>query len=745
MMAANVMPGPARNARAGLMALFVGLLLGCAAVRAAETPGHTPAEPRFALVIGNSGYSGAPLANAANDAQAVAKVLQRAGFEVDLKLNANQRQMQDAIASLGRRLNKDGVGLFYFAGHGVQIRGRNYLVPVGAEIRREADVPTFAVDVQQMLDRMGGARNRTNVVILDACRDNPFAGNGKAGAGGLSQLDAPTGSLIAFATAPGAVASDGKGANGLYTQHLLANIERPGTPIEEVFKRVRLGVRLDSNGGQIPWESTSLEADFSFFPDSAGRRTALAPTLPPPPGIELIAHAELGYDLLRRGKLDAAESEFRGLAGNAHPDVSLMGREGLAEVMLTRGNVLAAIAEANDIIAKSPGRSAAYLIRGRALAASGNAQEGGAAIQLAAGPQTNADFGWQKSSALVAAGNQQRKADPAAAAKTYEKAVRENPKSVEALSNLAVALNESGDARRSGEVLEKALTLDPNDAMTVALLRQVRESLAERDDRARQAAIDDSVKELSARFRSPAGKAGAAAVDDWTSPVLALTVLPFQDNTLASLTGRIGMEGLLQQALIQELQARGLPIVERRLLDKVMAEVRLGSSELVDQDTQIRLGKVFAARLMISGAMNNDGNTVSVGMRAIDTETTRLALVRSERAAEPLKVDALAKSMADAVARTVKEKYPLKGRVVAMDGPRAILNLGRKHGVMAGQSFNVLSRGEPIESNGRVLGYKDTRVARLTVTEVDDLLSYAKVDESSAAIEKQQRVIVRSE
>lgn len=726
--------------RTAAVAWFLGLCLACAAAIAAETP----PEPRFALVIGNAGYSGAPLANAANDAQAVAKVLQRAGFDVDLKLNASQKQMQDAIANLGRRLNKDGVGLFYFAGHGVQIRGRNYLVPVGAEIRREADVPTFAVDVQQMLDRMGSARNRMNVVILDACRDNPFAGSGKAGAGGLSQLDAPTGSLIAFATAPGAVASDGKGANGLYTQHLLANIERPGTPIEEVFKRVRLGVRLDSNGGQIPWESTSLEAEFSFFPDSAGRRNPMAPSLPPPPGIELIARAELGYDLLRRGKLDAAESEFRSLVSNKHPDVALMGREGLAEVLLGRGNVLAAIAEANDIISKAPGRSAAYLIRGRALAASGNVQEGNAAIQMAAGSKTDADFGWQKSTALVAAGNQQRKADPAAAAKTYEKAVRENPKSVEALSNLAVALNESGDAKRSSAVLEKALALDPNDAMTVALLRQVRESLAERDDRARQAYIDDTVKELSARFRSPAGKA-AAAVDDWTSPVLALTVLPFQDNTLAALTGRIGMEGLLQQAVIQELQARGLPIVERRLLDKVMAEIKLGSSELADQDTQIRLGKVFAARLMISGALNSDGNTVSVGVRAIDTETTRLALVRSERAGEPLKVDALAATIADAVARTVKEKYPLKGRVVALDGPRAILNLGRKHGVTAGQSFNVLSRGEPIESNGRVLGYKESKVARLTVTEVDDLLSYAKVEESTAAIEKQQRVVVRSE
>ena len=255
-----------RRALAMLCCLWMSLSLGGGSY-AADT-----AEPRFALVIGNAGYAGAPLVNAANDAAAVAKVLERAGFNVELKLNANQRQMQDAITNLGRRLSREGIGLFYYAGHGVQIRGRNYLLPVGAEIRREADVPTLGVDVQQLLDRMGSARNRMNVVILDACRDNPFVSDGKAGSGGLSQLDAPTGSLIAFATSPGSVASDGKGTNGLYTQHLLANIERPGTSIEEVFKRVRLGVRLDSSGRQIPWESTSLEAEFSFFPDMVGGR-----------------------------------------------------------------------------------------------------------------------------------------------------------------------------------------------------------------------------------------------------------------------------------------------------------------------------------------------------------------------------------------------------------------------------------------------------------------------------------------
>jgi uncharacterized caspase-like protein len=211
---------------------------------------------------------------------------------VDLRLDATQRQLNEAIRAFGDRLKGGGAGLFYFAGHGVQIKGRNFLLPVGEDIRREDEVPFRAIDVQMVLDKMESAKNRVNVVILDACRDNPFARASRSAGGGLGSMDAPIGSLVAFATAPGSVASDGQGANGLYTQHLLANIEKPGLPIEEVFKRVRLGVRLDSNGRQGPWENTSLEGDFFFVPPAAAARPATA-TLPPPPALEHIARGLL--------------------------------------------------------------------------------------------------------------------------------------------------------------------------------------------------------------------------------------------------------------------------------------------------------------------------------------------------------------------------------------------------------------------------------------------------------------------
>ena len=222
--------------------------------------------PRSALVIGNSSYKGSPLRNPANDAAALGDNLKKMGFSVISQLDASKAPMEDAIRSYGEQLaSSKGVGLFYFAGHGLQVNWRNFLVPVDASLGKVDDIPRETVDLSALLGRIGQAGNPMNIVILDACRDNPFGGNLKSGKG-LSQMDAPIGTLLAYATAPGNVASDGSGENGLYTENLLREINAPEAKIEDVFKRVRLAVRRASNGRQIPWESTSLEDDFYFIP-----------------------------------------------------------------------------------------------------------------------------------------------------------------------------------------------------------------------------------------------------------------------------------------------------------------------------------------------------------------------------------------------------------------------------------------------------------------------------------------------
>jgi uncharacterized caspase-like protein len=250
------------------------LLLSCVAAlaaaqdRALQIAPVKPApagERRVALVIGNSAYKSSPLRNPVRDARAISRALAETGFKVTVLENASETGMRRAIRAFGDELAAGGVGLFYYAGHGMQVRGRNYLVPVNADIEREDEVEDQAVDANLVLSKMDSAKNSLNLMILDACRNNPFARAFRSAAQGLAQMDAPSGTLVAFATAPGSVASDGEGDNGLYTKHLLANITRPGLPIEQLFKEVRIGVGRETGDRQVPWESSSLKGNFFFI------------------------------------------------------------------------------------------------------------------------------------------------------------------------------------------------------------------------------------------------------------------------------------------------------------------------------------------------------------------------------------------------------------------------------------------------------------------------------------------------
>ena len=240
---------------------------------AAQSQSPLDALPRIGLVIGNTRYIEAPLKNPANDAKAIAGALQQLGFEVNLKLDAERNEMIEAIRGFGGQLAKQKcVGLFYYAGHGAQLAWRNYLIPVDAAVEKLEDMRYRTVELNALLQGLISARNPMNIIILDACRDNPFGKKVPTEARGLSQFDAPPGSLLAYATSPGNTAADGEGENGLYTENLLREIKVPETKIEDVFKRVRLAVRRKSAGRQIPWESTSLEEDFYFHPPKQARK-----------------------------------------------------------------------------------------------------------------------------------------------------------------------------------------------------------------------------------------------------------------------------------------------------------------------------------------------------------------------------------------------------------------------------------------------------------------------------------------
>jgi hypothetical protein len=220
---------------------------------------------RVALVIGNAKYASSPLKNPVNDADAMTQALRGAGFDVIEACDLTLEGMKRSVDTFGKKLlEKKGAGLFYYAGHGLQVKGRNYLVPVDAKILNEEDVEYEAMDTGRVLAKMEAARNPMNIVILDACRDNPFARSYRSSSQGLAHMDAPTGTIIAYATSPGSVAADGSGGNGLYTSELVKFMAVPGLKLEDMFKKVRVNVSRASGSRQTPWESSSLVGDFYF-------------------------------------------------------------------------------------------------------------------------------------------------------------------------------------------------------------------------------------------------------------------------------------------------------------------------------------------------------------------------------------------------------------------------------------------------------------------------------------------------
>ncbi|MDW7692552.1 caspase family protein [Flammeovirgaceae bacterium SG7u.111] len=226
-----------------------------------------PPQKRLALVVGNSNYTnGGSLRNPLNDARSIKASLEQLGFTVLKAEDCTQSSMKRAIDEFGAKLQGYDIGLFFYAGHGIQVNGNNYLVPINAKLETANDVEYDCVRADRVLAKMESAGAKTNIVILDACRDNPFERSWQRSAKGtgLAFMNAPSGSIIAYATAPGNTASDGYGANGLYTESLLEEMKNPNLTILQMFQRVRAKVVEKSNGKQTPWESTSLTGDFFF-------------------------------------------------------------------------------------------------------------------------------------------------------------------------------------------------------------------------------------------------------------------------------------------------------------------------------------------------------------------------------------------------------------------------------------------------------------------------------------------------
>lgn len=267
------------------------LASGLLALTQLMTPTDAAAEARLALVIGQSAYRTVPeLPNAANDAKGMTELLGNAGFTVTTAANLAQNEMRAAISDFAGKVSASGsdtVALVFYAGHGLQIDGENYLVPVDLDPKREADIPLQGVRLNDLLNTLGALPTKARIFMLDACRNNPFPALSGAGHG-LAIVDTKAGapgSFISYSTSPGAEAEDGSGIDSPYTTAALTVAKQPNLPIEEVFKRIRVAVAQSTDGRQIPWESSSLTTDFKFFGGESSNQQ------PPLPGASSMALA----------------------------------------------------------------------------------------------------------------------------------------------------------------------------------------------------------------------------------------------------------------------------------------------------------------------------------------------------------------------------------------------------------------------------------------------------------------------
>ncbi|MBF0188675.1 MAG: tetratricopeptide repeat protein [Magnetococcales bacterium] len=439
--------------------------------------------------------------------------------------------------------------------------------------------------------------------------------------------------------------------------------------------------------------------------------------------------AGVGYAHLKAGRVTEAEKHFSGMVQHENPEVVIRGREGLAEVMRRQGRAEEAVRMAEIVLKDAPHRAPAQLAKGQALFDMGKKAEAEATLKKAVQGESSSDFAWQKSEAGLALGNlQMASGKPQIALKSFQSATQVNPFFTKALSNQGAALTKMGEPEKAMEVLQKLKKVDPTDTLVHGLMRQAQASMAQKKDLEHQKYIDGMVKDLTERFKKQKRQ---KREDDWTSPIGAISVLGFQSGGGDVLMGRLGLEGVMKDELTRALAERNISVVDRAILDKVMEELKLGSSDLANPKTSLELGKLTAAHVIATGSYRDDSRESNASMRLVETETTDIFMAVTHQNKGALDPAKLADAWADQIAKKLHAKYPLQGRILKVKKGTVIINLGERHAVTKGMSFNVLSEGDKIDLGDGEVMYDYDIIGKITITKVRDKAAFAKIASKS--------------
>ncbi len=449
------------------------------------------------------------------------------------------------------------------------------------------------------------------------------------------------------------------------------------------------------------------------------------------------ARAVQGYAALAQGKTEEARHTFDQIAA-AGGSKAVIGQEGQAAVLAREGQSEQALALADAVTKKAPERVVAQKIKGDVLAAKGDRKAATAAYQKAA-TQTEAPV-FQKAEAYNQLGRMYAQGgDYNQARKFFDQSVALDPYYIEPTSNKGVTYEKEGLWTKALAEYRQAQTLDQNDTIATVLARKAEQMLALQADTAGKARMDQLVKDLVERYKSQKAQPPTAVEDGWTSRPLVLTFVDIQEK--GGLSSRDGLAMVLATRLGELLNASGrLQVVERAVMERLLSELNLGSSELADPETALKLGKLLSAKLIGTGTILYLPDSTMLNLRFIDTETSAIAKTINYRLGATADLEREMFSLNRSILQTVIEKYPLQGYVVRVEGKEAMINLGRKQGVTPGAAFEAIEPGKEEVYRGKVLKSTPKTVAKLEVVRVEPDLCYARITESQRPLGRDDQV-----